>query len=128
MSEKDKKKNEEVKQTDKEAPKVGDTNFFLNPMGHVRDRIVINPREDIPSEGVFISLNGYGFLAKPGEEVDIPRPVRLMLDTRIVTETKQDESGKEYKRDLRRMTYTLIAENVNQGGKVEKPPAKETVS
>ena len=87
--------------------------YFDTPAGHPKDRIIINESSDIPKEGQFISLNGYSFLIKPGHAVDIPRPVREMLDTRIRTEIKQDEStGKEYRRDIPRITYQLIQENV----------------
>lgn len=88
--------------------------YFETPVGHPRDRIIINESSDIPKEGQFISLNGFPFLIKPGHAVDLPRPVRLMLDTRIRTEVKQDEAtGKEYKRDIPRITYQLIKENVD---------------
>lgn len=87
--------------------------FFLNPQGHIRDRIIVHQSSKIPKEGQFVSLNGYSFLIKPGEEVDIPRPVRLMLDTRVETETIQGEDGKSYSRDIPRFTYTLIKEGVN---------------
>jgi len=86
---------------------------FVNPVGHIRDRIIINQSEGLPSSGVFISLNGYAFLAKPGVEVDIPRPVRLMLDTCVKTEMLKDPSGKTYYRDVPKITYQLIKENVS---------------
>ena len=87
--------------------------FFNSPIGHIRDRIVIHPSMEIPKEGLFLSLNGFGFLIKPGQEIDLPRPVRLMIDTRIKTETIQGDDGKEYTRDIPRFTYTLIKEGVN---------------
>ena len=87
--------------------------YFLNPQGHIRDRIVIHQSAKIPKEGQYISLNGYGFLAKPGVEIDIPRPVRLMLDTRVETETIQGDNGETYSREIPRFTYTLIKEGVN---------------
>ena len=88
-------------------------NYFTSPEGHPRDRIIIHESMEIPKEGLFISLNGYPFLAKPGVEIDIPRPVRMMLDTRIKTETVQGEDGKDHKRNIPRITYTLIKEGVN---------------
>ena len=87
--------------------------YFINPAGHIRDRILIHPSKDFPREGLFLSLNGYPFLAKVGVEIDIPRPLRQMIDTRIVTETFQGEDGKEYKRNIPRITYSLIKEGVN---------------
>ena len=58
-------------------------------------------------------MNGFPFLAKPGVEIDIPRPVRNMMDTRITTITSHDENGKEYTKDIKRINYTLVKEAVN---------------
>lgn len=88
-------------------------NYFITPEGHIRDRIIIHESMEIPKEGLFLSLNGYPFLAKPGVEIDIPRPVRLMLNTRIKTETIQGADGKDHVRHIPRVTYTLVKEGVN---------------
>lgn len=87
--------------------------YFTGPAGHVRDRVIIHESSDIPREGQFISLNGYSYLIKPGFEVDIPRPVRLMLDTRIRTETIQGEDGKEHHKHIKRINYTLVKEDID---------------
>ena len=103
-------------------------NFFHGPAGQIRDRIIIHEAEDIPKEGLFISLSGYPFLCKPGVAIDIPRPVRLMLDTRITRVTKHDETGKEYTKDVKRINYTLVKEGVNIEEKVEAPPPNAAVN
>ena len=87
--------------------------YFSSPDGHVRDRIILHESQEIPKEGMFVSLNGFPFLIKPGVEVDIPRPVRLMLDTRIKTETIQGDDGQDHHRHMPRLTYTLIKEGIN---------------
>ena len=87
-------------------------NYFHSSKGHIKDRIIINESPKIPKEGVYLSLNGIAFLIKPGVEVDIPRPLRKMLDTRIETETTQDDQGKDHRRHMRRITYMLIKEDV----------------
>lgn len=87
--------------------------FFESPKGHPRDQIVLSPSMNIPKEGQYIGLNGFGFLAKPGVEIDIPRPVRKMLDTLIITETLQDDQNRWYTRDIPRFPYTLVTENVD---------------
>lgn len=92
----------------------GNPNYFTGPAGHPKDRLIIHEAADIPREGIFISLNGYSYLAKPGVEIDLPRPVRKMLDTRIVTVTAHDENGKEYTKDIKRINYTLVKEGVDQ--------------
>jgi len=95
------------------------TEFFDSPIGHIRDRIIINPSPDIPKNGQFISLNGFPFQIVPGKEIDIPRPVRQMLDTRIKTDTYQ-EGDQTFTQDIPRFTYTLIKAGINIGedGKV----------
>jgi hypothetical protein len=91
--------------------------FFTSPVGHIRDRIIIHESQDIPKEGLFMGLNGYSFLAKPGVEIDLPRPVRLMLDTRIRTETVVHDDGNgrmvQHVRNIPRVTYTLVKEDVD---------------
>jgi hypothetical protein len=105
--------------------------YFINPVGHVKDRIIINENPDIPKNGLFISLNGYGFLAKTGVEIDIPRPVREMLDTRIQSfTTRDDETKQEHTRNFPRITYILVKKSVNfpEGSDavyIAKPPEKE---
>lgn len=87
---------------------------FITPAGHIRDRIIIHQTPEIPKEGAFVSLNGFPFLIKPGVEVDIPRPVRQMIDTLYYTDLIQDEEGGEYTRQRLRYPYTLIKEGVNR--------------
>lgn len=123
---------EKKKLTDEEK---NPSNFFSSPVGHIRDRIIIHESLRIPKAGQFISLNGYAFLAKPGVEIDIPRPVRLMLDTLTESEVIVGEDEKTYTRDIPRFTYRLIAEGVNvpsaavlpasDGWKDDKPAAPE---
>jgi hypothetical protein len=102
--------------------------YFTSPKGHPKDLIRINESPDLPKEGVFFGLNGYQYLAKPGVEIKIPRPVRLMLDTRIRTETQRVDEGNgnvvAYPRDYPRITYTLLKEDVD----AEVPVPKETES
>lgn len=86
---------------------------FVSPEGCIRDRIVVHESSEYPKEGLFVSLNGFPFLIKANEEIDLPRPVRLMMDTRIKTETVQGDDGKDHHRNIPRITYTLIKEGVN---------------
>lgn len=95
------------------ARKKEEGEHFESPAGHIKDRIILHQTENIPKEGQFISLNGFAYLIKAGVEIDVPRPVRQMLDTRIQTVTTQDAEGREYTRDVPRFTYTLIKEGIN---------------
>jgi len=100
----------QVKKTDQE---LHPENYFLNPTGHIRDRVIFHENQDIPKQGIFISLNGYSFQVKPNVEVDMPRPVLRMLDTRIRTDTFYDDEGKPYYKDIPRYTYSVITKGVN---------------
>lgn len=98
--------------------------YFTGPVGHIKDRIIVHQNPDIPSEGLFVSLNGFAYLIPPEVEVDIPRPVRQMLDTRIRTETRVIDRGPGQPKDIqqrniRRVTYTLVKADVGE----EDPPA-----
>jgi hypothetical protein len=104
MSGRDKARKEEKEQ---------EGEFFVNPQGHPRDRVIIHESQDLPKEGIYMALNGYSFLAKAGVPIDLPRPVRLMLDTRLKTEMIQGDDGKNHFRDIPRLTYTLVKEGVN---------------
>lgn len=90
---------------------------FEHPEGHIRDRIIINQGADMPDKTVFVALNGFPFDIPVGIEVDIPRPVRKMLDTRIKTETVRVDDGhgrvEAHSRHIPRFTYILIKEGVN---------------
>jgi hypothetical protein len=100
--------------------------YFSSPKDHPRDRIIIHESSEMPKEGIFFSLNGFAFLAKPGVEIDLPRPVRIMLDTRIRTETVRVDEGNgqmaSHVRNIPRITYTLIKEGVDTD-----TPAPETI-
>ena len=101
-------------------------NYFTSPAGHPRDRIILHESAEATAGGRFIGLNGYAFWAQAGVEIDIPRPVRLMLDTLIRTETIRTEDGRGgYRsdiRNIRRFTYTLIKADVGT-----ETPAPEVI-
>lgn len=86
---------------------------FISSEGHIRDRVVFHQTAEMPKEGVFLGLNGVSFQVLPDKPVDIPRPVRMMVDTLFYTDIIQDEAGGEYKRHRKRFPYTLIQEGVN---------------
>ena len=90
--------------------------YFVSPAGHPRDRIILHESLEATKGGRFIGLNGFAFWAQAGVEIDLPRPVRLMLDTLVRTETmKTDDGNGGYRtssRDIRRFTYTLLKEDV----------------
>ena len=106
-------KKEDVKNIIEDDMEAHPENYFVNPDGHIKDRILVHENADIPSEGLFVGLNGVQYLLKPGHEIELPRPIRGVLDSCIETKTFQDGNGKSYTRDIPRVTYTLLKEGVN---------------
>ncbi len=90
--------------------------YFVSPIGHPRDRVILHESAEATKGGRFISLNGFSFWAQSGVELDLPRPVRLMLDTLIKTETITHDDGTgrlvSESRNIPRFTYTLIKEDI----------------
>jgi hypothetical protein len=57
-------------------------------------------------------------MVPPDVEIDLPRPVRLMLDTRIKTETRRTDDGRGnvniHTRNMKRYTYTVVKLDVEK--------------
>ena len=91
--------------------------YFASPAGHPKDRIVLHETAEATKGGRFFSLNGFPFLAQSGVEIDVPRPVRKMLDTLIRTEnvTHDDGTGKLVResRNVPRFPYVLVKEGID---------------
>lgn len=98
---------------------------FVGSIGHIKDRVVFHQNPEIPKEGILLGLNGVHFQVKPGVEVDIPRPVRQMVDTLIFTDLIQDEEGGEYTRDRPRYPYSLVMEDVGRPVTDPMPPVMD---
>lgn len=101
------------------ATKANALNYFTGAKGHPVDKIIINELADTAKEGRFFSLNGYAFNAPEGVEIEIQRPVRKMLDNRIETQSRVAADGKNYHKDIKRITYQLIEEDIYRDKKVE---------
>ncbi len=95
--------------------------YFNHPQGHIKDKIIIHDTPELPANG-FYQLNGFPFQLPVNVEIDIPRPVRLYLDTLIRTEHRRVEVSpgvyQDNPRNVRRVVYTLVKENIDQ----EPPP------
>lgn len=48
-------------------------------------RIMVEEDPDIPPTGLFVGVNGYGYLLKPGVVIDAPLAVIEVLDNAIVS-------------------------------------------
>jgi len=68
-------------------------------------RIILEESDDIPPTGLFISLNGRGYMIKPGEEVDVPDPLIEILDHAVMETPSVDPSTRRVIGYKKRMRY-----------------------
>lgn len=68
-------------------------------------RIVLEENDDIPPTGLFLGINGKGFMVKPGEPVDLPKYLIEILDHAVMSSPQIDPSTKQVIGYRERMKY-----------------------
>ena len=68
-------------------------------------RILLEENEEIPPTGLFVGLNGRGYLIRPGEEVDVPLGVAEILSHAVMSTPSLDPSTKQVIGYRERMRY-----------------------
>lgn len=68
-------------------------------------RVILEEVEDIPPIGLFVGLNGTGYLIKPGVEVDLPLPVIEILNNAVQSTPIVDPDSKMVTGWRERMRY-----------------------
>lgn len=73
-------------------------------------KIVLEENDDIPPTGLFLGLNGRGYLIRPGEEVSVPLGVKEILDHAVMSSPQIDPATKQVigYRDRMRYPYRLV--------------------
>ena len=74
-------------------------------------RIILDEHDDIPPTGLFVGVNGTGYLIRPGEEVNVPRGVIEVLDNAVAAQPVTDPQTRRVigYRDRRRFSYRRVA-------------------
>lgn len=67
----------------------------------LEDRIIVNippPNEEAEyeDEGLYVSVNGYNAYIKYGEDVEVPRFVKDMLDNRKLAQAEARKNARKY--------------------------------
>lgn len=59
----------------------------MGPLGAMAKtrRIMLDENADIPPTGLYVGVNGYGYLLKPGVVIDAPEAVIEVLDNAIIS-------------------------------------------
>lgn len=75
-------------------------------------RLLIEENDSIPPTGVYVGLNGKGYLIRAGETVDVPIGVKDILDNAIETVPQIDPTTRRIiaHRERMRYPYRLIAQ------------------
>lgn len=58
-------------------------------------RLILEENEEIPPTGLFVGLNGRGYLIKPGEEVTVPRGVADILEHAVTSVPQMDPQTRQ---------------------------------
>lgn len=68
-------------------------------------RVIVEENEEIPPIGLFVGLNGFGYLIKPGVEVDLPIGVIGILNNAVQSTPIIDPDSKQVTGWRERMRY-----------------------
>lgn len=74
-------------------------------------KIVLEENEEIPPTGLFIGLNGVGYLIRPGEEVEVPYGVKEVLEHAVMSMPAIDPVTKQVLGYRDRMRYPFRVVN-----------------
>jgi hypothetical protein len=68
-------------------------------------KIVLEENDDIPPTGLFVGLNGRGYLIRPGEEVTVPSGVVEILTNAVMSSPQVDPQTRQVLGYRERMRY-----------------------
>jgi len=78
--------------------------------GVKRVRIFLEENDEIPPTGLFMSVNGVGYVLRPGEEADVPEFLLEVLDhAEVSTPRTEGDQIKGYK-SRSRFPYRIITQ------------------
>lgn len=77
--------------------------------GVPRVKIVLLDSDDIPPGGLFLGVNGVGYILQPGVEVDVPEYLLDVLDHAVMTKAVVDNNKRVvgYK-EVPRFSYRIV--------------------
>lgn len=70
-----------------------------------RVKILLEENDDIPPTGLFLGHNGRSYMLRPGEPVEVPRPLLEILDHAVMSAPQLDPQTKQVMGYRERMRY-----------------------
>jgi hypothetical protein len=70
-------------------------------------RLILEENEEIPPTGLFVGLNGRGYLIRPGEEVTVPYGVAEILEHAVTSVPQMDPQTRQVVGYRDRMRYSF---------------------
>lgn len=68
-------------------------------------RIILEENDNIPPNGLFVGVNGVGYLIRPGEEVNVPASVVDVLEHAVMASPHIDPMTRQIVGYRQRMRY-----------------------
>lgn len=68
-------------------------------------KIILEENDDIPPTGLFVGVNGKGYLIRAGEPVNVPKTVLEILDHAVMSSPQLDPGTKQVLGYRERMRY-----------------------
>lgn len=101
----------EVAVLEPNIPPIKTTAVRAKPVSDGYVRIILEENDSIPPTGLFVGLNGRGYMIRPGEEVRIPKGVQEILDNAISSSPQVDPVSRRVvgHRQRHRFPYRLLA-------------------
>jgi len=84
------------------APKAKPAPVSMTPP---RVSIVLEENDDIPPTGLYVGVNGVGYLLRPGETIDVPQGVVEALDHAVMEMPHIDPQTQQVVGWRKRMRY-----------------------
>lgn len=82
-------------------PTKKEVNTPVVPIDPFEDKVIVNipppsDDEEYDDQGVFVAVNGYNAYIKYGEDVEVPRFVKEMLENRKMCKSDAKKSAKKF--------------------------------
>lgn len=73
-----------------------------------RVKIVLEENDEVPPTGLFLSVNGVGYVLRPGEEADVPEYLLEVLDHAVTSSPRTNDERIVGYKDRSRFPYRIV--------------------